>query len=330
MPISRRLFAGSLAGAFVLGRAARAQSATMQLTSTASNDLDQKWMELFKKDVEAGSKGQIRANVYPGSQLGSGPTTIEGVALGTVEFAINASGLYEAVEPRTAIFSVPGLYSTMAQGQALLTSPEVRARCDQIGRDKGFQVLTALVQSPAAMVTRRPVKSLSDLNGMKIRVPGSDLLIQQLKALGAAPIAMSLGEVLPAFQNGTIDGVYAGTTIFTALKYYDISKNMTLVPRNFITMLGIMNSDFLSGLGPLKQVVLDAAHQADVEGVPWAAEDVSGAQKLWQDNGGQVFTLTDADAKQCLDVAVPIALKSLTPAARADYEVLKAAAAKLQ
>lgn len=330
MPISRRLLTASLAATLALGRAARAQTVTMQLTSTASNDFDQEWMELFKKNVEADSKGQIRANLYPGSQLGSGPTTVEGVALGTIEFAINASGIYEAVEPRTAIFSVPGLYDTMEKGQALLTSPEVRARCDQIGRDKGFQMLTALVQSPAALVTRRPVKSLADLKGMKIRVPGSALLIAQLKQFGAAPIAMSLGEVLPAFQNGTIDGVYAGTTIFTALKYYDISKNMTPLPQSFLTMVGIVNSGFLSGLGPRQQIILDAAHRADVDGLPWAAQDVSNARKLWETNGGQVFTLSEADARQYLDVVVPIALKSLTPAARADYEVLKATAVELK
>ncbi len=242
MKLTRRSFAAALP-MLAAARPAFAQPVTMQLTTTASNDYDVEWLELLKKKVEADSKGKIRANVYPGSQLGSGPTTVEGVALGTIEVAMNASGTYEGVEPRAAILSVPGLFDTMAQGQKLLTSPEVRARLDKLGRDKGFQVLTVMAQSPAAIVTRRPLKTLADMKGMKIRVPGSALLIEQLKQMGAAPIAMSLGEVLPAFQNGTIDGVYAGTTIFTALKYYDISKNMTLLPRSFLVMLGIINSD---------------------------------------------------------------------------------------
>ena len=328
MKLTRRSFAAALP-MLAAARPAVAQSVTMQLTTTASNDYDVEWLERLKKKVEADSKGKIRANVYPGSQLGSGPTTVEGVALGTIEVAMNASGTYEGVEPRAAILSVPGLFDTMAQGQRLLTSPEVRARLDKLGRDKGFQVLTVMAQSPAAIVTRRPLRTLADMTGMKIRVPGSALLIEELKQMGAAPIAMSLGEVLPAFQNGTIDGVYAGTTIFTALKYYDISKNMTLLPRSFLVMLGIINSDFLSTLGPLAGTVLDAARQVDTESQAWAAQDVANAEKLWQANGGQVFTLSDADAKQYLDVAVPAAVKFLTPAARADYEVLKATAAKL-
>jgi TRAP-type C4-dicarboxylate transport system substrate-binding protein len=301
----------------------------MQLTTTASGDLDQAWLEFFQKALEAESGGQIHANVYPGSQLGSAQTTIEGVAMGTIEVASNASGLYESLDPRFACLAVPGLASSMAQGQKLLHAPAVRAMLETIGRDKGVRVLTVLDQSPAAIVSRRPIKTLADMNGMKIRVPGSISLIEQLRALGAAPIAMSLGEVLPAFQNGTIDGVFAGKTIFTALKYYDVSKNMTPLPSSFLAMVVIINRDFLDGLGKLQQVVLDAASKADAEGVPWGAADVAKSDTLWTGHGGQMFELSDADRKAYLDRVVPVALKGLTPAGRKDYDVLKAAAAKL-
>ena len=328
MKLTRRTLAASLP---VLAAVRPALAATtMQLTSTASNDLDQKWMEVFKKNIEAKSNGQIVANVYPGSQLGSAQTTIEGVALGTVQLAINASGLYEALEPRFAVLAVPGLVKTVEQGQKLFTEPAVRARLDKIGRDKGIQVVTVLLQSPGAMVTRNPVKKLSDLQGMKIRVPGSALLIEQFKKLGAAPIAMSLGEVLPAFQNGTLDGVFAGTTIFTALKYYDISKNLTVLPQTFLAMLGVVNSDFVDSLGKQSGLIAEVARQTDAESIPWGAQDIANAQKLWSDNGGQTYSLSDTDEKAYLDQCVPVALKALSPAARADYDALKAAAANIQ
>lgn len=328
MTLTRRVFAAALP-ALAAASAARAQTATMQLTSTASNDLDEAWLKFFKAAVESGSHGQIRANVYPGSQLGSAQTTIEGVAMGTIEVSSNASGLYESLEPRFGCLVVPGLVSTVDQGQKLLLLPDVRAMLDTIGRDKGVQVLTTLLQSPAAIVSRRPIKTLADMNGMKIRVPGSASVIEQLKKLGAAPIAMSLGEVLPAFQNGTIDGVFAGTTIFTALKYYDISKNMTLLPDTFLPMVVIINSDFLKGLGQQGQIVLDAAHTADQQGVPWGDKDIAEAEKLWSGNGGQTYKLSEADAKSYLDQVIPVALKQLSPKAMKDYEVLKAAAAKV-
>jgi TRAP-type C4-dicarboxylate transport system substrate-binding protein len=333
MHISRRLlmkaapglaFAGSLG----VSAAARAADFTMKLTTTASNDLDTKWLELLKAGVEAASAGKIKANVYPSSQLGSAETTIEGVTMGTVEVAINASGLYEGLDPRFAALAVPGVITSMAQGAKVLADPAVRKRLGQIARDKGVEVLTMLAHSPVGIVSRKPITTLADFNGMKIRVPGSALLIAQLKQLGASPVAMSLGEVLPAFQNGTIDGVYAGSTIFSALKYYDISKNLTLLPETFIVIVGLVNSDFMTSLGPLAAVVREQARKADTEGATWGATDVTNAQVAWEKHEGKTIKLPDADAKKYLDLVVPVALKNLGKEARADYDVLKAASVK--
>jgi len=333
MEMSRRLLLQTLSGVACVGglglsAQAWAEEFTMKLTSTASADLDTEWMELLKKGVEAGSAGKIKVNLYPASQLGSSQTTIEGVTMGTVELAINASGLYEGLEPRFAALSVPGVITSMNQGAKVLADPDVRKRLGTIAKDKGVEVITALAHSPVGIVSRKPIAALADLKGMKIRVPGSAVVIDQLKELGASPIAMSLGEVLPAFQNGTIDGVYAGSTIFSALKYYDISKNMTLLPSTFIVIVGLVNSDYMASLGPLEKLVRDVAAKADVEGAAWGETDVENGKAAWQKNGGQILMLPPADAKQYLDIVVPTALKSLSPATKADYDVLKTASAK--
>jgi TRAP-type C4-dicarboxylate transport system substrate-binding protein len=333
MDTSRRLLLKALPGLALAGglgfsTGARAEDFTMKLTTTASNDLDSKWLELLKAGVETASTGKIKANVYPASQLGSAETTIEGVTMGTVEVAINASGVYEGLEPRFAVLAVPGVITGMAQGSKVMADPAVRERLGQIARDKGVEVLTALVHSPVGIVSRRPISTVADFGGMKIRVPGSALLIAQLRQLGASPIAMSLGEVLPAFQNGTIDGVYAGSTIFSALKYYDISKNLTLLPDTFVVIVGLVNSDFMKSLGPLEAMVREQARKADTEGAAWGGTDVTNAQAAWEKNGGKTVKLPDADAKRYLDLVVPVAHKNLIEEARADYEVLKAASVK--
>lgn len=314
--------------ALLAATTARAQT-VMQLTTTAVNDLDVEWLRLFKTNIEAASGGKLRANVYPASQLGSGPTTVEGLAMGTIEVALNASGTYEALEPGFAVLAMPGLIDSMAQGARLLADPRVRKQLDPIGRDKGVELLTVLAHSPVGIVSRHPIERLDDLRGMKIRVPGSKLLLDQLKQLGAAPIAMSLGEVLPAFQNGTIDGVYAGTTIFSALKYYDISKNMTLLPSTYIVILGLANSAFVASLGPLATAMHEAAHKADVEGAKWGETDVANAKTLWQKNGGKIIELPPEDGKRYLDTVVPVAFKALNPTAQAAYTAIKAVAASL-
>jgi TRAP-type C4-dicarboxylate transport system substrate-binding protein len=333
MDTSRRLLLKAvpglaLAGGLGFSAGARAEDFVMKLTTTASNDLDTKWLELLKAGVEAAGTGKIKANIYPASQLGSAETTIEGVTMGTVEVAINASGVYEGLEPRFAVLAVPGVITSMAQGARVLADPAVRERLGQIARDKGVEVLTALVHSPVGIVSRKPIAMLADFGGMKVRVPGSALLIEQLKQLGALPIAMSLGEVLPAYQNGTIDGVYAGSTIFSALKYYDVSRNLTLLPDTFVVIVGLVNSDIMKSLGPLEAMVREQARKADTEGAAWGETDVTNAQAAWEKNDGKTIKLPDADAKRYLDLVVPVALKNLSKEARADYDVFEAASVK--
>src|SRR5689334_22922116 len=118
MKLSRRTLVQALSGLAAAGRIglagpALAQDFTMKLTTSASNDLDTEWFALLKSGVEQASQGRIKADIYPASQLGSGPTVIEGVAMGTIEVTMNASGLYEGLEPRFAVFSVPGVFGSM-------------------------------------------------------------------------------------------------------------------------------------------------------------------------------------------------------------------------
>jgi TRAP-type C4-dicarboxylate transport system substrate-binding protein len=334
MSISRRRIIQSLpalvcsAGLGMIGQAKGAQVFTMQATTSASDDLDIEWLTLLKQGTERASGGRIKVNVYPASQLGSTQTMIEGVVMGTLEIAVNASGTYEGLDPRFAALAVPGIIRSMTQGASVLTDADVRRRLGLIARDKDVEVITALTHSPVGIVSRRPITRLTDLKGMKIRVPGSALIIEQLKTLGASPVAMSLGEVLPAFQNGTIDGVYAGTTIFSALKYFDVAKNLTLLPETFIVIVALANSAFMKSLGSLEAVVRDQAHKADITGAAWGEADVTKERGVWESNGGHTLTLPAADAKLYLDTVVPAALRHLTADARADYDALKAVSAK--
>lgn len=308
---------------------ARAQAArTMKLSTTAAADLDVAWLQALKTHVEAGSQGRLKAQVYPASQLSTAQRTIEGVAMGTIEMVLNASGMYEGLEPRFGALAVPGVFDGLGHAIKVLADAQVRQRLGGLASGKGVELLTVLVHSPCSIVSRRPIRTLADFKGQKIRVPGSPLLVEQLRELGASPIAMSLGEVLPAFQNGTIDGVYSGTPIPSALKYYDVAKAQTLLPATYIAIVGLVNQGFLKSLGPLEPALRTAAAKADAEVAPMALSDADSARAEWEKHGGQMIELAPAEAEAYLARVVPAAQKLLSPEARQDYEVLKAAAAR--
>lgn len=307
---------------------ARAQSFTMKLSSTASADLDIDWLNAYKANIEAATQGKVKGQVYPASQLGTAQRTIEGVSMGTIEMVLNASGMYEGLDPRFGALAVPGVFDSVDHAMKTLADAEVRKRLAGIAATKGVEVLTVLVHSPCSIVSKKPIRTLADFKGQKIRVPGSASLIAQLKQLGANPIAMSLGEVLPAFQNGTIDGVYSGTPIPSALKYFDVAKAQTLLPSTYISIVGLVSTGFLKTTGALEPALREAARKTDVDTAPRVHHHVTDAKAIWEKNGGEMISLSAADAKGYLDAVIPVAQNLLSADGKQDYDVLRGAAAR--
>ena len=320
----------ALALALVAG-AASAQQYTMKLSTSTSGDALVEWLNTFAKGVQSASGGRIKAEVYPASQLGSIPRTIEGVALGTIEMSFNASGFYEPLEPRFAVLSAPGIFDSQEHGYKLLHDPAIRERLSSFGALKGVEPLTIFIPSQYVIVSHKPIHTLADLKGQKIRVPGSPLQIEPLKHFGALPLSMPFGEVLPALQNHTIDGVWAGTTLFTALKYYDVAKDMTYLPSHWAATVPLVNRNFIKSLGPqLEKIVRAEADKADEHTLQWAADDIKKSERIWAEHGGKEIRLSSAEQKRFLDdsIAVTKPLLTATPQAKEDYEAFTAAANK--
>ncbi|CAN5413360.1 DctP family TRAP transporter solute-binding subunit [soil metagenome] len=328
--MNRRHHLMQLAGLASLGFAplAHAQSFTMKLSATTTEELGTDWLNAYKANLEAATQGKVKGQVYPSSQLGTAQRTVEGVSMGTIEMVLNASGMYEGLDPRFAALAVPGMFDSLEQGVKVLADPEVRTRLSTIASGKGVEFYTTLVHSQCSIVSRKPVRQLSDLKGMKIRVPGSALVIAQLRKLGANPISMSLGEVLPAFQNGTVDGVYSGTPIPSALKYFDVAKAQTLLPSTFICIVGLVSPTFLKSTGPMEAALREAARKTDAEIAPRVHVRIAEAKTIWEKGGGEFINLSAADTKTYLDTTIPAALAELTPEGRADYDVIRRVGAK--
>ena len=320
-----------LAAALLAATSAGAQQITMKLSTSTSGDALVEWLNTFARGVNAATGGKIKAEVYPASQLGAIPRTIEGVALGTIEMSLNASGFYEGLEPRFAVLNTPGLFESLEHAYRVVHDPAIQVRIASFGAGKGVEALTLIVPSQYAILSHKAVNNLNDLKGQKIRVPGSPIQIEALKRFGASPLSMPFGEIVPAMQNRTIDGVWVGTTLFTALKFYDIAKPMTLLPSHWATTVPLVNRNFMKSLGPdLEKIVRAEAGKADAHTLKWAADDIKRSAGVWEQNGGRHLSLPAADAKRFVDESLAATLPLLTgsPQAREDFEAFSAAAKK--
>jgi C4-dicarboxylate-binding protein DctP len=326
--------AGAITLACGLASGAAAQQFTMKISSPTINDLSQEWAKEFKAGVEARAGGRIKVEFYPASQLGPIPATVEGTAMGTIEAVVPASGFLIGLEPRLQVFDAPGLFTDMAQAQRVFADPQVRSRLATFGAAKGIEPIAMFAHGPLMLVSHKTIRKVEDFKGQKIRVPGAaPLQVEPFRKLGALPISMPLGEVLSAMQNHTIDGLIASATVFTAFKYYDLAKGMTILPGAFLIAPVMANKAFLKSLGPeLEAIVREEAFKAQRKVEKFGVDDVARTYEVWKKNGGEIVALPEAEQRAYLD-QVKSVLPNITKAnatLKEDYDVLTAASARLK
>src|SRR5215471_4601408 len=129
------------AAVILVAGVAHAQQFTMKLSSPTVNDAPHEWMKAFKAGVEQRSNGRIKVEIYPASQLGQIPATVEGVAMGTIEFAMPAVGFLIGMEPRFQVFDAAGTFDSILHSQKVLADPDVRKRLATFGEARGVELL---------------------------------------------------------------------------------------------------------------------------------------------------------------------------------------------
>jgi len=314
--------------------AASAQQFTMKLSSPTINDAPHEWMKAFKAGIEQRSGGRIKVEIYPASQLGPIPSTVDGVALGTIEFAIPAVGFLIGLEPRFQVFDAAGMFDGIAHSQKVLADPAVQARLASFGEAKGIELLLVGNNGPLMLVSHKPVRGVVDFKGLKTRVPGAaPLHVEPFKKLGASPVSMPLGEVLPALQNKTIDGAIMSFNVLNMFKYYDVTKTATYLPGQFIFVAGVVNRNFMKQIGPeLAAIVREEARKAAGVFSTYGVDDLDRTRQTWIKNGGEAIALPQAEAASYVKEVTSVipAVMATNAQMKTDYDTMMAAANKLR
>jgi TRAP-type C4-dicarboxylate transport system substrate-binding protein len=300
LKIKRRQLLGLAAGAAAAATlpCASAQApVTMKVVSATINDVIHHWMKTFKAAVETRSAGRIKVELYPASQLGAIPRMVEGTAMGTIECFVTASSFLTSLDPRFEVFDVPGLLNDTAHAARAFSDPEMRKLITGFAGNRGLESISMFMHSPQNVVSRKPIRTLADFNGQKIRVLSTPIQIEPLRKLNAAPIPMPLSEVMPALQNGAIDGFIAASTIFSALKFYDAAKFQTELPQWPIVAVAACNKAWLGRLpADLRTIVLEEAAKTEGPTNEFGAADIARGRDTWTKNGGQIIILSNDDS----------------------------------
>ena len=313
-----------------LASSAGAQPYTMKISFPTINDVTHEFLKTWKAGIDARSGGRLKVEIYPANQLGQIPAVVEGVALGTIEVGSAASGFFVSLEPRFQVMDGIGMFDDIQHAYRVFTDPEIRARLTTWGADKGVEMIVPGTYGPMMLLAHKAVRGVGDFQGQKIRTPGGAAIqVEPYRKLGVLPVSMPLGEVLPAMQNRTIDGLMTALAVYVNFKYYDIAKASTYLPETFIFAPVVVNRQFLKKIGPeLEAIIREEAVKAQVAYTDWNIADTKRVEDAWRKAGGELITLPSTEAKRYVDTTAPITQQILSsnPKVKEDYDALLAAA----
>lgn len=212
-----------------------------------------KWQEL----VDEKSNGTLKLELFPDSQLGSKAELIDSMMLSEPVVTLADGAFYaDYGVPDFGIVFGPFLFDSWEQCWTLTESDWYQEQCTKL-EEKGLKILASnWIYGDRHTLTTKPVKTVDDLKGLKIRVPGNQIQSVGFDTLGATSTGMDLGDVYQALQTKTIDGAENPLATLYGRKLHEVAPYLILDGhvKNFTTL--VMSNDLYNTLTPEQQEIL--------------------------------------------------------------------------
>jgi tripartite ATP-independent transporter DctP family solute receptor len=286
-----------------------------------------RWKELVAEKNEG-----LRIELYPSSQLGSKNEIIDQLIAGdSVGTICDGSFLSDRGVPDLGIMYGPYLFDTWDDCWNLIHSDWfIQQR--KLSEDKGIKILTAnWIYGERHTLTTKPVRSVKDIKGLKIRVPNNTIQVKGFEVLGAAPTPMPLGEVYTSLQQGTIDGLENPLPVLYNGKFHEVAKYLILDGHIKHDTAWVCGMKFWNERTPKQQeILLATGDEAGLYNNKLQEESVESTIKLFQAEGVTVFDPDPATREEFRKVSqVFYSLPEITASWSANlYETVKKAMKK--
>jgi len=211
-----------------------AQQFTMKLAVPTIGDPNHEFIKRDKAAIEKNSGGRIKADLYPGGQLGQNQQMMEGVQLGSIELFSVPPNFARGVDARFQVTDAAGIFTDIAHGHRSLTDPAFREPFMNAGLAKGVKGISIWMYGGIAYASTKPIRAVSDFKGKKIRILASRLEIALMSQLGASGLPVEYSQVLTALQQGAVDIIRANLVAMGTAKFYTVAKYVTLVEEGYI------------------------------------------------------------------------------------------------
>jgi tripartite ATP-independent transporter DctP family solute receptor len=292
-PLHAAIAAGTLAAAALLAIPQAARATEIRSADIHPDDYPTVMaVRQMAEVVKERSKGRLNITVFSGSKLGSENDSIEQVKLGALTMARVSSAAMHNICENTRVPSLPFLFRSTAHLHKVLDG-EIGEQLLKSCEKAGFVGLAWYDSGSRSMYTRnKPIKTLADAKGLKIRVQQSDLSVAMVEAMGANATPMAMGEVYTSLKTGLVDAAENNFPSYESAHHYEVAKYYSLTEHSMTPEILIYSKRQWDKLSPEDQKILrDAAR----ESVPYM-------RKLWEARETKSREIVEKAGAQVIEV----------------------------
>ena len=249
----------------------------------------------FKELLEKKTNGEVKVELFPNCSLGDEPEMLQNVRRGTLDMTVVGIGNAVPMVPGLAALTMPYLLESEADVVKATTGKLFQHFSDMSAKQGGFRILGYCYSNFRHLTnSKRPVTSLADLKGLKIRVPNNKIFVATYTAWGGNPVPMGWAEVFTALQQGVIDGQDNPYVVNHSVKFEEVQKYLTELHYQYSLQPLFIGEKTFKKLSPeIQKAVSEAGIEAQAYVLQWENEHSLEARKAMEAKGVKVSTLTD-------------------------------------
>ena len=308
-------FAAFLATTLVAVAYASAPAAAQQKTVLKASDVHAAGyptvvaVENLGKKLEQATNGRVAVQMYPAMQLGGEKEAIEQAQIGAIAFARVSVGALGPVIDDLNVFNMPYVFRNTAHMQQVIDGPIGQELLDKVTNSgKGLIGLCWMDAGARNFYdTKKPIKTVADLKGLKIRVIGNPIFVDMANAMGGNGVAMGYDQVFSALQTGVVDGAENNPPSFVFDNHYQVAKFYTIDEHLIVPEMLVFSKKAWDAMSKEDQALLlkFAKEAQQEERKLWVAYEQQAMDKA-KAAGIQIIQVSDADKKAFQDAVKPV------------------------
>ncbi len=266
-------------------------------------------VENLGKKLDAATNGRYSVQMYPSMQLGGEKEAIEQAQIGAIAFARVSVGALGPVIDDLNVFNLPYVFRNTTHMQHVIDGPIGQELLDKVTNSgKGLVGLCWMDAGARNFYnTKKPIKTMADLKGMKVRVMGNPMFVEMANSMGGNGIAMGYDQVFSALQTGVVDGAENNPPSFVFDNHYQVAKYYTVDEHLIVPEMVVFSKKAWDAMSKEDQALL----------VKFSKEAQQEERKLWEiyeqqamdkakAAGIQIIQVSDADKKAFQDAVKPV------------------------